>query len=317
MRPIITITLNPALDLSLSTPQVTPGPKLRCTAPEYDPGGGGINVSRAIRQIGGESIAFAALGGPTGARIARMLGAEGIECRAFEAPGETRQSIAVTEETSGAQYRFVLPGPSWSSEAQAGLLDALAAQVPESALVVLSGSQPPGLPVGFPARLIDALAPKSASLLIDTSGAAMMTLRDRAVGPEVLRLDGEEAAALAGREIDTLADLGAFAADLVAEGAAKTVILARGAEGNVLADRGLAAPLHAHAPEAPVVSAVGAGDSFMGAFTLATARGLAPGDALRHGTAAAAAAVRTEATRLCDRATFEALLPDTTLTELP
>ena len=78
MTDIFTITLNPALDISTAVDQVRPGPKLRCDAPQADPGGGGINVSRAIRRLGGDSLAFVALGGATGQRLASLLTAEGL-----------------------------------------------------------------------------------------------------------------------------------------------------------------------------------------------------------------------------------------------
>ena len=110
MRPILTVTLNPAVDLAAATPQVVAGPKLRLGKPAIDPGGGGINVARAVRLLGGEALAFVALGGAMGAQLAWLVQRTGVPLVGFEAPGETRHSLTVTAEDSGAEYRFVLPG---------------------------------------------------------------------------------------------------------------------------------------------------------------------------------------------------------------
>jgi 6-phosphofructokinase 2 len=294
--PILTVTLNPALDLSATVDRVVPGPKLRLSQPVAEPGGGGINVARVVRRLGGQVRAFAVLGGPTGARLAALLAAEGIAVIAHPAAGDTRQSLAVTED-AGAQFRFVLPGPL-APEA-AALAAAVAAAAPPGALVVLSGSQPPDLPAGFPARLAAALPGRR--LVVDTSGAALAATvagaGAAAPGIAVLRMDGAEAEAAAGRALPGVADTAAFCAALVARGVAGMVLAGRGAEGNVLATaagRWLAVP-----PVVPVVSTTGAGDSFAGGLVLALARGAAPEAALLAGTAAAAAAVTTPGTALC------------------
>ena len=158
MANILTITLNPALDISTTADKVVPGPKLRCDPPSYDPGGGGINVSRAIKILGGDSIAFVALGGSTGQRLAALLTAEGISFSTFEVSSETRQSVAITDRATALQYRFVMPGPEWSSEHVDSALAAISDQLGGSDIVVLSGSNPPGVPADFAARLSSRLA---------------------------------------------------------------------------------------------------------------------------------------------------------------
>ena len=294
--PILTLTLNPALDIATSVPEVVAGPKLRCTAPRLDPGGGGINVARAVRRLGGEARALVALGGVTGARLAAALRAEGVRYSAFDAPGETRQSLAVRDEASGAQYRFVLPGPDWAAADAARALEEVRRITPEGALVVLSGSQPPGLPDRFAADLRAAL-PGSARLVLDTSGAALRAVvRDPVPGLAVLRMDDAEAEDLAGQRFADRAESAAYAAALVAQGVAETVILARGAEGSVLADR--QGKLFAPAPRVQVISAVGAGDSFVGALVLTLAQGGGRKAALAHAVATAAATCLTPNTEM-------------------
>lgn len=304
--PVLTVTLNPALDISTGADAVVPDVKLRCDAPATDPGGGGINVSRAIAAMGGRSTALVALGGATGQRIADLLGEAGLATLRIEAPGETRASLAVTDRAGGGQYRFVLPGPQWPPRRVVEALHQIGSAAGDG-WVVLSGSNPPGVPASFAAMLAARLAARGeAELLVDTSGAALAEVAGAGLGLAVLRMDGEEAEGLAGRALPDRADSAGFAASLVAAGAARAVIVARGAEGSVLATA--EGVWHAKAADVPVVSKVGAGDSFVAGFTLAVARGQPLPEALGVGAAAASAAVMTPATELCRGEDVERLL---------
>ncbi|MDT8854274.1 1-phosphofructokinase family hexose kinase [Paracoccaceae bacterium Fryx2] len=305
MIPILTLTLNPALDLSTAVPEVLPGLKLRCAPPRVDSGGGGINVSRAIHILGGESRALVALGGTTGQRVAGLVAAQGIALLPCTAPGETRQSLAVTED-SGRQFRFVLPGEPWPPELVAAAMALILAEA--RGYVVLSGSQPPGVPDSFPRDLAGHLAGK-ARLFVDTSGGPLAAIVSTPVpGIELLRMDSEEAEGLAGHPLASRAETADFASGLVARGVARAVIVARGADGSVLADA--EGRLFSPAAHVPVVSKVGAGDTFVGAFVLARARGMTPAEALSRGVAAASGAVMTEATELCRREDAERLIAE-------
>lgn len=315
---ILTVTLNPALDLAADVDEVVPGTKLRCTMPAVDPGGGGINVARAIARLDGHARAFVPLGGGVGIRLGRLLDAEDIETVSFEAPGETRQNLAVTERATGQQFRFVLPGPDWERARIEAAVAAVAAAARPGGIAVLSGSQPPGAGPALPGDIARALGQVGdVRLVIDTSGPALAVLargNGRHPRPEVLRMDDAEGAGIAGRALPERADTADFARDLVARGAARIVIVARGADGSVMAGEGQA--WHCTAAPVEVRSAIGAGDSFTGAFVLALARGKGAPEALRWGAAAASAAVTTEATRLFDDAAFRALLPECRLSAL-
>lgn len=308
MTPILTVTLNPALDIATAADAVRPGPKLRCDPPRVDPGGGGINVSRVIARLGGTSTAFVALGGSTGDRLGAALSAEKIVAHAHPAPGETRESLSVTDRETGGQFRFVLPGPVWTGRQGKTVLTAIADAAPEGALVVLSGSLPPGLPDDLPALLTRRLARKAARLVLDTSGDTLARAGRPARPAHVLRMDEAEAETLAGGHLKTRGDSADFAEDLVRRGAARIVVIARGADGSVLATGG--ERWFAKAAEVPVKSKVGAGDSFLAAFTLALATNRNVSRALQEGMAAASAAVMTEATELCRRADFRRLIRD-------
>jgi 6-phosphofructokinase 2 len=312
---ILTITLNPALDLSTRTGEVSPGPKLRCEAPKADPGGGGVNVSRAIRFLGGRSLALAALGGSTGDRLHDLLVQEGIDVLPLPAAGETRTSLSVTEDATGAQFRFVMAGPVWTAshaaEAAAAASDAMGA----GDLSVVSGSLPPGAPDDLILTLGRAARAADGRAILDTSGPALIAVAGARDGAGlILRMDRKEAQELAGVPLPDLCALADFAQGLRVGGVADIVVVASGADGSVCV--GPPGRFHAVSPKSEVISAVGAGDSFVGAFALALHRGDGLQDALRFGTAAAAAAVKTPGTRLCEPDEVARLLPLTTLTRV-
>ncbi len=305
MPGILTVTLNPTIDISSTVERVVPGPKLRCEAPQIDPGGGGINVSRAIAIIGGDSTALVAVGGGSGRMLTELLGAEGIRHVTLTVAGETRQSVSVTDRAGGGQYRFVMPGPTWGDAETARATEAIVANAPEGGLVVLSGSQPPGVPADFPLRLAAALGGR-ARLIVDTSGAPLAACAATPDGIYLLRMDHEEAEALSGQRLESRAETLAFAASLVAARSAEVVVVAMGEAGNLLVSADT--QVFCAPPKVKVASKVGAGDSFVGAMTRVLSEGGGLDEALRHGTAAAAAAVITEATRLCRREDVERLL---------
>ncbi|WP_296479155.1 1-phosphofructokinase family hexose kinase [Roseinatronobacter sp.] len=293
--PILTVTLNPALDLSARVSRMEAGPKLRLSDTDWEPGGGGVNVAKAIHALEGDVLAWVALGGGSGEQHLRLLQRQGIPTHVFDAPGDTRQSWAITDD-SGQQFRLQLPGDTWAKGVSSNAFADILAQA--KALVVLSGSQPPGVPADFAQALAQELG--AGRLIVDTSGPALTQLIERPLAQArlfVLRLDQAEAEALAGDPLADVADTSAFAQTLVARGVAEHVCLARGADGSVLA--GTAGVFHCRPPTVCVQSKVGAGDSFTGAFTLALARGGGFCEALRLGTAAAAAAVMTAGTQLC------------------
>ncbi len=308
--PILTLTLNPALDMASDVADIIPGQKLRCSDPLLDPGGGGLNVSRAIKALGGDSLALVAIGGLTGDRLAGLIRAEGVTFLSILGPGETRQSLTVNEVSTGKQYRFMLPGPVWTETERARVFTLLSATARPGGISVISGSQPPGVPADFPGQL--AASMPDSRIVLDTSGAALTAaVRNPIPGLEVLRMDGEEGEALAGHPLESREETADFAQSLVRAGVAKQVIIARGADGNVLADKDHRS--FAKAARVKVKSTVGAGDSFVAAFVLALARGQSNDQALAFGSAAAAAAVTTDATQLCRLEDVMRLLPECTV----
>ncbi|MEQ8402064.1 MAG: hexose kinase [Roseitalea porphyridii] len=314
-QPVVTITLNPAVDIAADVDTVRPDVKLRCKAPQFDPGGGGINVARAITKLGGRARALIAVGGATGDMLATMLAGEAIDTIAVDTGGQTRQSFTARETSSGHLYRFVLPGPEWTQATDKALFEALATLLTPGTLAVLSGSLPPGAGAEIVERIEAACEKAGAALVADTSGPVLTALCARSGQPlHLLRMDRDEALTVSGRAMSTPSDFAAYGAELVSAGVADHIVIGLGARGSVgvsAAERILCSR-----PVDTPLSAVGAGDSFVGAMVLALARGLAFDTALAHGTAAAASAVVTPGTALCERATTEAFIAEVETTRL-
>jgi len=208
---ILTITLNPTVDYATSAPRVIPERKLRCSDPAIDPGGGGINVARAIRQLGGKATALVAIGGSTGAHLLQLLALEGVPTVAFQGPGETRKSFSVIDGETEEQFRFVMPGPSWKDTDITRGLASIDQATDRGTLVVLSGSQPPGVAKEFPSILAEHISGRGARLFVEPSGPALMNLVQAPHETiQVLRMDSAEAEELAGRSLPEPSDTTTF-----------------------------------------------------------------------------------------------------------
>ena len=181
MPAIVTLTLNPAIDVSTSTEQVTAERKLRCEAARRDPGGGGINVARVVSRLGGEALAVFTAGGFSGEQLKALIEAEGVASLAIPVNGETREDFTVVETDGGAQYRFVLPGPAMAPDEWTACLEAVTGLSPLPAYLCASGSLPPGAPPDAFAQLADVAVVLGARLVIDTSGPPLKAALDRGV----------------------------------------------------------------------------------------------------------------------------------------
>lgn len=310
MPEILTITLNPALDYATTVPQIISNEKLYCAPPRIDPGGGGVNVARAIGRFGGKAAAFLVIGGLTGERLRHLLAREtGVRIVPFLAEGETRFSFAVTDERTGDQERFSLPGEPLAAKERTNLLAAIKEAVLPDGWVVLSGGLASGLPDDFPQRIQSAILGRTQRMVVDISREPLQNLINAPLNPLfLLRVDRKEAARAAQHSMDTLDDSLKFARSLVERGVAHHVVTGRGAEGSVMVTSDGA--LLCRAPQVPVVSKIGAGDALVGAMVLAFSRDETPDQALRWGVAAASATVGTEGTALCDQETAAVLFRD-------
>ncbi|SDU33971.1 1-phosphofructokinase family hexose kinase [Geopseudomonas guangdongensis] len=296
MSRIVTLTLNPAMDLSTTAARVEPTRKLRCSLPHYDPGGGGINVARVVATLGGDALAVYPGGGPFGDLLERTLAGLGVPQRRVPIAGDTRESFTVDEGASGLQYRFVLPGPELSAVEQQACLDAIAALDPRPSWLVLSGSFPPGVAPMFFDQVVALAQRIGARLVLDCSGEALRHAGQRGA-IHLLKPSLSKLATLAGGKVEGAAAQEAALRELIGRGVAEVIVLSLGGEGAVLASR---EGIERFPPlDVPVCSAVGAGDSMVGAMVLALSRGWSLHEAVRYGIAAGSATIMRPGTELC------------------
>ena len=302
MGTIVTLTMNPALDIATSTDRVIPTHKLRCSPPRYDPGGGGINVARAVHALGGDAVAIFPVGGPAGEMIHHLLDQEGVGHHAIAIDGFTRESLAVEDRRSGEQFRFILPGPEVSEADQERCLDQLSAVSAQADFIVASGSLPLGIREDFYARVAQLAQMLGKRFVLDTSGGA---LKQAGYGIHLLKPSLRELQDLSGREIATLFEQEKAAREIIEQGRSEIVVLSLGEQGALLAtaedcERFPAIPVAAR-------STVGAGDSMLAGVVLGLSRGLHLREAVRFGLAAGAAALLGSGTQLCRRSDVERL----------
>ena len=295
MTDIVTITPNPAVDLSTAVEKIIPIHKLRATWQRRDPGGGGINVARVIKRLGGEVSAIYPIGGATGDMLRKLVEREGVASQTFAIAGETREDFFVSEVSTGQQYRFILPGPRLSESEWSECLNLLSRTEPFPRFVVASGSLPGGVPDDFYARVARIAKQRGAQMILDTSGPALAAAV--AEGVDLIKPNLREMGELTHGELSDGNEWEGAAKELVRNGKATMIALTMGHLGAALVtrDRIMRAPPLAITP----VSAVGAGDSFLGALIHRLASGADIESAFRLAVAAGAAALLNPGTELC------------------
>jgi 6-phosphofructokinase 2 len=294
-RPVLCLTMNPAVDLATDTERVVPMHKLRCGATLHDAGGGGINVARVLQRLGGSAHALCPAGGPSGEWLKARIADEGLPASFVPIEQETRVSLTVHERASGAEYRFVMPGPTLSEPEWQVCLQALADMHPFPTWVVASGSLPPGVPSDFYARVARLCRERGARLVLDAAGPALAAAL--AEGVYLVKPNLRELGELLGEPLEGPAAWQPAAQGLVERGQAEVVALSLGHQGALLATPDGA--WRADPLPMQVVSAVGAGDSFVGGMVSALQRGETLLDAFGWGMAAASATLLTAGTALC------------------
>jgi len=295
MACILTLTMNPAIDVSTSVERVTSTRKLRCALARRDPGGGGINVARVVRRLGARAVAVYPAGGAIGRLLRELVDAEDVDSVTVPIREETREDFTALETSTGKQFRFVLEGPRLAGAEWMACLETFAAQPNRPDLIVVSGSLPPGVPDDFYARVAEIARAWEIRLALDCAGPALKAALEH--GVYLVKPNLGELAELVGAPLPDEASRIAACRRLTAAGQAEAVALTLGADGALLvtADGAWrAAPM-----EIEAVSAVGAGDSFLGGMAWALASGRPLDEAFRYGMAAGSAAVLSPGTELC------------------
>jgi 1-phosphofructokinase len=261
---IVTVTFNPSLDRSIEVGTLERGEVNRATSASLDPGGKGVNVSRALLANGVPSCAVVPCGGDEGGQLIRLLVAEGVDVQAVPITGPTRSNITITEP-DGTTTKINEPGPALSPVEFAAVTDQVLAAAGPDGWVVACGSAPPGLPTSAFAEFCHRVVGAGLHLVVDTSGPA---LRAAAVaGAALLKPNRAELAEAVGRPLASLRDVVEAAHELRSWGA-RAVLASLGADGAVLVDEhgGVAGD----APVARPRSSVGAGDALLAGFLAVT-----------------------------------------------
>ncbi len=312
MPDIVTLTINPAIDIFVNVPRVEATRKLRCSPPKRDPGGGGINVARVAHRLGSDVIAIYPIGGAIGKLLHRLVDREGIASLVTPSHVETRENFTAFEETTGEQYRFVLPGSRLHPAEWQDCLDKLAALAAKPKFVVASGSIPPGVPDDFFARVARHAKTLGAKSVVDTSRIALKKALDE--GVTLIKPNLVELSDFLGTSLDRDEDRIAACRKLTADGRTEIVALTLGEQGALLVTADHA--WRALPMAIDVVSTVGAGDSFLGGLVAALADGKSLEEAFRVAVAAASAAVLTPGTGLCQPEDVKRLLPRVQIREV-
>ncbi len=300
MPNIVTITFSPCIDKSTSITSLIPEKKLQCAIPKLEAGGGGINVARAIKKLGGQATAIFPSGGYTGKYFNHLLENENIPAVIINSANETRENIIVFDESTGNQYRFGMPGAALSEPEWKACLSAVEA-IPDIGFIIASGSLPPGVPLNIYAQLAKLAKNKNAKYIVDTSGEALKEAVDE--GVYLLKPNQGELCTLANKNSLAPTEIKDAARELIGQGKCEVVVVSMGAAGAMLVTDELAEIITP--PQVERKSTVGAGDSMVAGIVLYISNGHSLVEAVQYGVACGTAATLNEGTELCRKEVAE------------
>lgn len=307
MKPsIITITLNPAIDKSSTIAALVPEKKLRCSLPVFQPGGGGVNVARAIHQLGGKALAVYLAGGYSGIFYKLLLEKEGIPQLVIPIGGHTRENFIVTDLAQNKQYRFGMPGPRITEQEWKDLLQQLQ-QLEAPDYIVVSGSMPDGTPTDILVQIARIARQKKARLVVDSAGPALKEVTGE--GAFLLKPNLGELSQLAGLQWIAANEVEAIARQLLADGLCEVFLISMGAAGAMLVT--MTEAVQITPPSVQRQSTVGAGDSLVAGMVWGLKKKYTLEDAARFGVACGTAATLRPGTLLCTLKDAERLYKET------
>ncbi len=306
---IYTVTFNPALDRTLHVESLVPGQSTRIRSEARFAGGKGIDVSRALREMGSDNVALGLVGGFDGKELEGRLLLSGVACRFTRIANETRTNIIIQDESNGTETALLARGPEVEPPELMDFLEVLE-RSPDMNFLIISGSLPPGLTPEVYSRMITIGNERGARVVLDTAGEALrQSIRAR---PEVIKPNRSELAELAGRELPDIRSMADYSMGLLDR--VKTVLVSMGADGMLMVTSGQV--VYARPPKVTVKSTVGAGDCAVAGFVHGLAVGESNTEALRRAVATGTAATLNAGTGLCRCADVEAILPQVTIEEL-
>ncbi len=296
MCKIVTITFSPCIDKSTSVAALLPEKKLYCAAPKLEPGGGGINIARAIKKLGGKALAIYPSGGYTGKYFDYLLEKENIPSVIIETANETRENIIVFEEKSNEQFRFGMPGTILNEQEWKACLAAVE-KLDGLEFIVASGSLPPGIPTDIYGQLARIAKIKNAKFIVDTCGDALQQAVTE--GVYLLKPNLNELASLASRQQIRSEDAESIAKSIIEKNKSQVIVVSMGAEGAHLITRDIS--LIIKPPPVVKKSTVGAGDSMVAGIVFCLSQGKCITEAAQYGVACGTAATLNTGTQLCNK----------------
>ncbi|HWZ21844.1 MAG TPA: 1-phosphofructokinase family hexose kinase [Cytophagaceae bacterium] len=303
MKSIYTLTLSPAIDKSTIVEHVVPEHKLRCSEAKFEAGGGGINVSRAIKKIGGDSVAVYTKGGSTGDLLQKLLNLEFINQLPVECINWTRENFTVVETSSNQQFRFGMPGARLFDREWKKCLEILADPSRKIDYIIASGSMPEGVSDDFYTRLAIIAKEKKAKLILDSSGSTLKAALEE--GIYLLKPNTKELGELVGKELVNIKEQEEAAQEIIKSGKIEILVVSMGASGAMIVSK--EGVHHISAPPVKKRSTVGAGDCMVAGLVWSLSQGMSPQDSLRYGIACGSAATMNTGTELCKKEDVEEL----------
>jgi 6-phosphofructokinase 2 len=308
---IVTLTMNPAVDVSTSVKKMAPFTKMRCAPAHRDPGGGGINVARVLKRFGIEATAIYPAGGATGQLLAGLVERENVRSIVVSTLNDTREDITIFDETTREQFRLVFPGAPLNDIEWRECLGSIARFAPPPAFVVASGSLPAGVPPDFFGSVAQASKVHS-KVIVDTSGAFLKAALE--AGVYLIKPNLREFQELAGTNAADELSLVDAGRRLVDRYRIEVIALSMGPDGAILVTRDMA--LRANGLPIEPVSVSGAGDSFLGAMIWSLVNSDSLETALRYGVAGGSAALLNPGTELCRPEDVHRLASEVTVTPI-
>jgi 6-phosphofructokinase 2 len=301
---IVTVTFSPCIDRSGTTAQLIPEKKLVCEGIKLEPGGGGINVSRALARIGKESMAVYPAGGCNGALLNQLLSQEQIHGVSVPTMEETRENIIIFEEKNQQQFRFGMPGSKLYPGEFQECLNKIQ-KISHIEILVASGSLPVGVPTTIYAEMTKLCRAKNARLVLDTSGEALR--QGITAGAYLIKPNLGELAFLCGKDQLSAKEIIPAARELLNQYPIELIVVSMGKAGAILITQDEA--IQAKAPTMPIKSTVGAGDSMVAGMVYCLAQKKDLTQVISYGVAAGTAATLNPGTELCKLEDIQALLP--------
>ncbi|MDI1254873.1 MAG: 1-phosphofructokinase family hexose kinase [Flavobacterium sp.] len=289
---IVTLTVNPSLDKSTKFRGLVAEQKIRCETPHYDAGGGGINVSKAISRLGGESLCIFTSGGSPGKLLEELVTKENIAVNAIPVKNWTRENLIALETHTNLQYRFGFPGAALSDEEQQKIIKTIAELQPK--FLVASGSLNEGLSSDYYQKIAKSAKNSGAKFIADTSGEALQKVLE--IGVYLVKPNVGELAKLVGVERLEADQANDAARTLIDKGNAEIVVVSLGPQGAVLVTKN--ETHYVPAPNVAKKSTVGAGDSMVGGMVWALSQNKSLKEVVQWGVACGSAATMNDGTQL-------------------